>query len=192
MKRVSFLILVLALTGFGVSVANATPINLVEGDSYYVGFISDGVPASASDDLSYITNLITLAPGAGATVLGSETYSRIDSTLTVLPLSGSITRLGASLNGNGGNSYEIIVTGPTYITAKYDAHNAGEWVWLVEAGTYYIPAYDPEKNKYGLSNVDIISASSSSTSSVPEPTTLLLLGAGLVGFAAFRRKSAAS
>ena len=161
--------------------AQAAIITPVYGDTSYVGLINDGIPSSGADELVYVTNLITLAAGAGNTVIGTEIYNRIDS--TVAPLPPVVAFLGK--DETGPLSWTVGTNDPFYVLGKYAAGNAGSWVWLVDGSigdTVTLPA---TFGQFGLSH---ISAFSTTTISIPEAGALLMFGTGLVGLVVYRRR----
>ena len=178
-----------------VSAPNAMATSLSVGDSYYLGRVFDGNPASASDEIFYINTLITLAPGATAVQIPAATgefYDRVGSTLA-----GSLPTavLAGAFKDDTTPPYDnISVTGYTYILAKYDADKAGSYVWYIPGQTTVdIPSAlgscgnpnDPTKQEgCGLSHYSLYNVSQ-----VPDGgATLMLLGGALVGLSALRRK----
>jgi hypothetical protein len=170
------------LMGIALTGMSAQAVTISYGDGYYVGYIWDSIPADPTLELGYITNLISLGPGASATTIGTETYNRIDSTLV-----GSLPNPTSFYYGlSSQNSWVSNFSGSAYILGKYDGPNAGALVWLVniqEGTTYTVPQNWPYPNKYGISQFNIFA-----TNAVPEPSTLLLLGAGLLGLAGVSRR----
>jgi hypothetical protein len=186
--KMSIVALVCALAlGFTAPSARASITNLTFGDIYYIGHINDSVPSDLADELGYINNLITLSKGQAATPIGSETYDRIGSTL-VGPFSAAILTGATKTNTSVGTG--IDATGFTYLLAKYDAHNAGGYVWLVSGLTdVTVPNSNINDNPppagYGLSHYSLYNPGTS----VPDGgVTLMLLGGALVGIETLRRR----
>ena len=169
-----------------VSQANAIPLTpLTYADSYYLGYINDGIPSNPAAEVGYINDLTTLGPGDGLTPIGTETYSRIGSTGNSFP---PAVLTGAAKEEDGDTGFDNIfdATGFSYILGKYDARNAGSWVWYLGdgfIGDVELPSFF-SGGQYGLSH---ISAYNPGTS-VPEPATMFLLGTGLIGLALFGKQ----
>jgi hypothetical protein len=163
------------------------------GDSYYMGYINDGIPSSTTNEATYINNLADLAPGAGPTTIGTETYTRSSATLCY-PSCPDAT--GGTKNETGSNTGSY--NGATYLLAKYDGPNYGSVVWYVAGltGSFVLPT---TAGGYGLSHYTLFGGSSStstststSTGTVSEPGTsaIALLGLGLLGAALRSRRRA--
>jgi hypothetical protein len=163
------------------------------GDAYFMGYIDDGIPSSVDLERGYINNLADLAPGAGPTTIGTETYTRSSETLCY-PSCPDAT--GGTKNDSGSNTGSF--NGATYLLAKYDGPNYGSVVWYVAGltGSFVLPT---TAGGYGLSHYTLFGGSSSSSSSsststgtVSEPGTsaIALLGLGLLGAALRSRRRA--
>lgn len=134
--------------------AHLGAVTLSFGDSRSVGLVNDGIPTSESDVAGYINTLL-LQPAGVPTVVGTETYTRSTTTDPSFVL-GSALVAGAVKQDNSNTTYNL-GTGFMYLTGKYDATNAGLYVWYVGGltGSVTIPAeflLPDGVTKYGLSN----------------------------------------
>lgn len=179
-----FLIILIVAVLFGMA-PQANALTLTYGDSFYLGLINDGIPSNPANEVVYINDLTTLAAGTGDTIIGSETYNRVDSTLVgTFP---TAVEAGAEKEQDGDQGFDNIfdATGFSYILGKYDAGNAGSWVWYLGdnfIGEVELPS-SFSGNQYGLSHI-----SAYNPHSVPEPATMFLLGSGLIVLAGFGRR----
>jgi len=183
------LILMACAVWLSLIATNAGATALTFFDQYYVGQIIDGIPSNPTNEAAYISYLITLAPGTGNTQLPTpppdtgEIYNRIGSTLNI-----SFPAV-PTLQQDDTDPYTVPTNYSGYILGKYDASNpgAGSYVWYVGTpGDWVVPTKSPSipdvTNGYGLSHVTY------STTAVPEPSTMLLLGSGVIGLVVLRRK----
>lgn len=180
MKKILVFLFMAFLFGI-VSQANALQLNF--DDVYYLGHIDDGIPASVLLEPGYINDLTTLDAGDAATTIGSETYDRIGSTIAGLFPEAVST---GAIKYDGADEYNTTLdaTGFVYILAKYDGPNDGSYVWYFDGGlteAIEVPSYH---GKYELSHISAYN----STETVPEPSTMFLLGASLVGLAGIGKK----
>ena len=193
-KALIAVVCALGLVALTATKAAAIDITLTFTDAYYVGQIVDGIPSSVADEMGYISDLITLAPGAPPTAIppSTETYNRLNSTNNG-PFPDPNTLIGTKFDMRDGWPTSLIsVNGVTYILAKYDAHNpgAGAYVWLLTGllpvDTVTLPTLSP--GGYGISHYTVFGA----VPTVPDGgATLMMLGGALVGLGALRRRFSA-
>jgi len=164
--------------------ASAVPIALTIGDSHELGRVIPGIPASDSDRVAYVNQLISMSLGA-TTSFGGNTYDR--SSHAFSPLDAAVWLSNA---GQNDTTLTIPSGGAEYILAKYDGPNSliGSEVWYIGglSGTITIPADD---GTYGLSGTTFLTDSPGGGTTVPDGgATLALMGAAMVGLGALRRK----
>ena len=123
--------IVTLVVGFATK-ANAS-LQLIIGDSYYVGNIIKGALANPLSEVSYINTLTTLAIGQSNTTIGSQKYNRVGST-HVGPLAqhSQPARSRGTLGTNLPNGFNKINLGSqvfSYVLAKNG--NTGSFVWYI-------------------------------------------------------------
>lgn len=161
------------------SLSNA--LTLTTASPSYVGHVNNGIPSNLSDEAGYINSLITLGAGAGLTVIGSQTYDRLGSTLAG-PFDPAVVA-GAVKNDPPTNP--IDATGFEYVLGKYDADKGGSLVWYVAGGFSGVVELPATLNDKDLSHISLFNASPR----VPEGgSTITLLGLVLAILALVRRQ----
>ena len=164
---------------------------LTFGDARSIGFVVDGV-GSPETEASYINILInpTLVP-LGSTDLQvpagtGEFYTRTNTDFGALP-NASDTSFNKQDNSN--TSFDLGLGGYTYLIGKYDAGNAGMYVWYVSGltGTVTLPSTFQDR---GLSHTIAYAAEGEAPPPrVPDNgSTVALLGAALVVVAGIGRR----
>ncbi len=182
MKKLLLILTTVVLIGMFLQ-ANAIALSI--GDANYLGLINDGIPANPALEVDYINDLITLAAGAGDTDIGTETYNRLNSTLAG-PFSPAV--LAGAKKDEISPFYPFDATGYEYIIGKYDASQAGSLVWYFAGGfSGNLSQLPATLNNQGLSHISAYN-SNSIGNPVPEPATMILFAAGLIGLAGFGRK----
>jgi hypothetical protein len=174
--------------------SQASALTLTASSSEFLGSFHPANPSSPADEVDYINVLIDLAAGtdnffdAGT----GQTYDR--SLNTPAGCCDDAVLAGHSLGDDQPTT--IDVTGFTYLLAKYDADQGGDLVWYVGDLTGLVDIQSTfgscGANGCGLSHWDLFNPETdgaSPTDTVPEPSTLLLFGAGLIAMRRIAKKS---
>ena len=181
MKK-SFLLLFAATTC--VCLMAASGFALTINDPGVVGTIDSGTQNASVDNVTEWANFL-LGLGANETVTadGNTPLDGVTEDYATSSTDYSDTLTGG-LRINGATPD---VSGYEWVLGKYDGKNAGYVLFnMADYGGSSIPEFsysiwgdNPEQ--YQLSNVTVFGR-------VPEPSSMLLLGFGLIGLAGFRRK----
>jgi PEP-CTERM motif len=171
-------------------------ISLTVGDSLTLG-LTPGEPSSPTDEANYINFLIDMVPGTTSGGPSSPPNYTRTSNILCFPLCDDATATG-SITDNSQNNTGSFGSGFDYLLGKYDGPNGGDVIWYVAGltGTFDIPqqlAPNPlcTQGSCGLSHWALFNpddGNASPTDKVPEPSTLLLFGAGLIVVSRFARK----
>jgi hypothetical protein len=152
-----------------------------------LGFVKDGEPADPTHEVNYVNSLVARANGVSPAPYDyvGKTYQLIVDPAITLPLAVepvSTTDTDDSIP----DPLPINVSGYTYLLAKYDGPNGGDYVWYV-AGMGNVTI--PKKAQFGNKNVGLSHYSLFNPTGVPDGgTTLALLGLGMLGLGAVARR----
>jgi len=163
--------------------------------SEYMGIVISGEPSSPASEVTYINTLADQAINTTTSISG-HTYKRSGNTLCYNTCPDAITA-GSPGQVTGSNSVNLGTDGFLYLLAKYDGPNGGDVIWYIDGltGIVTIPSdltgtglcTTSGLGSCGLSHYALYNPTTDHK--VPEPTTLILLGSGLVVLAVgVRRK----
>jgi hypothetical protein len=167
--------------------SQVSALALTVGSGEFLGSFHPAHPSSPEVEVDYINVLIDLATGTSGFFdpVTGQTYDRSLNTPTGCCADAVLT--GNSLGD--ADPTTIDVTGFTYLLAKYDAEQGGDLVWYVGNLTGLVDIQSTfgscGQGGCGLSHWDLFNPYDGPTGKVPEPSTLLLLGAGLIAMSRF-------
>ena len=168
----------------GMSAISAEATNLTVGDAYYLGNIVPGLPSGEGNEVSFIEELIALAPGGvkGPDPACGDQQTSEDNVCT--RSNNAFANLPAPVFFDKVDDTNTVdVTGFSYVLGKYgNGSDDGQisHVWYVAGLT---TATLPDQ---ALSHISRFNAT---PTTVPDGgTTLMLLGSAMVGLAALRRR----
>lgn len=160
------------------------------GDARSIGLINDGIPSNPSDEVGYINNLIGMAAPSGPLTIGTETYTRTSNVFVPLP---PAVVAGSLKQDNSNTTFDLGTGGFTYLLAKYDAANAGSYVWYVAGLTGIVTLPGTFSNgQFEISHSTAFNpGGGGDIPGVPDGgTTVALLGLGLAVLAMVQRRLA--
>jgi PEP-CTERM motif len=171
--------------------SQVSALTLTMSSGEFLGTFRPAHPSSPTVEVDYINVLIDLPTGtSGFFDAGTgQTYDR-----SLNSPSGCCADAVLAGNSLGDNQPTTIdVTGFKYLLAKYDADKGGDLVWYVGNLTGLVDIQSTfgscGADGCGLSHWDLFNPGGSTTEKVPEPSTLLLFGGGLLAINWFARKA---
>jgi hypothetical protein len=121
-----------AMVVLGLTATKASALTV--GDSRFIGQVIDGIPSNLAAEVTYINSLLQVAAGVvdpQCNLATSEVCDRSQSTLNVSAFPTASATGATTTDTPSGAAGTINTTGFTYLLAKYDAAQAGAYVWYV-------------------------------------------------------------
>jgi len=182
-KKVSY---TLFCTTLFVLSSGANALLLTTSDPHYVGMINPDIPASEAQEETYVNFLIGLGLNTTAT-FSNQSITRSGFSFPSLPTVDFPQGGNIDTGGTGNDVTFNLLANSAYILGKYDAGNAGAWVWYVgdlAAGTSITLPGTFTGGQYALSHyvvgVGTSSGGGGGSGNVPEPTSSALILIGIV------------
>lgn len=183
MKKYFVFLCILLLFGI-VSQASADSLQLEFGDDWYLGAILPGTPSSEAAEAGYINELTTIGPNVYDDSTYDRIYDRTGSDLTG-PFPVAISDYASNINVDATDPDTSLSPLFDYVLGKYGEDSL---VWYIGGLDGYDEVLLPEEWKEGSFGGGLSHKVGFGVTPVPEPSTMLLLGSGLIGIAGFGRK----
>lgn len=185
--------------------AVAVPINISDfsGSETVFDFEGLGSPGDSLTDIGGVNFMLGTGVGVGYTNY-SDTSSYIDnatgldssgpySTSMIITWDDMIDRVGFESRSNAGDDLVLQFTtlfNGVVVETETVSFGTSEWGWSGFETAYAFDqlVIDAENNVNGYFRIDNLRYENSNPNAVPEPTTMLLFGTGLLGLVGYNRK----